>query len=167
MRPLPLLCAALMLAACAPVQPRETVACDGVPTMALRGRLNDTAAMLEPRGSASVTQALSDYETATGRQLVIATVPTLKGRRVDDYARCLGNHWGIGDAKRDDGVLILLAKDERQMRIATGRGAEPLLTDEEALAIVKQMTPRFADGQYAAGLLAGIGAIKAEMGAVQ
>lgn len=156
-----------MLAACTPAQPLETVACEGVPKIELLGRLNDTAAMLDPGGQTKVAQALSDYETATGRQLVIATVPTLNGLRVDDYAHCLGNRWGIGDAQRNDGVLVLLAKDERQMRIATGRGAEALLTDDEALGIVKQMTPRFADGQFAAGLALGIDAIKTEMGSAR
>ena len=167
MRRLPLILAVPLLAACAPTQPLESVACEGVPQLEQFGRLTDGAAMLDTRGQAQVTQALVDYEAATGRQLVVATVPTLDGRRVDNYARCLGDRWGIGDAQRDDGVLVLLAKGERQMRIATGRGAETLLTDDEALAIVKQMTPRFADGQYADGLLLGIDAIKDEMGSVR
>ncbi len=167
MRRLPLILAAPMLAACAPAQPLQTVACEGVPQIEQFGRLTDGAAMLDASGQAQVTQALADYEAATGRQLVVATVPKLDGRRVDDYARCLGDRWGIGDAKREDGVLVLLAKGERQMRIATGRGAETLLTDDEAMAIVKQMTPRFADGQVTAGLLLGIDAIEAEMGSVQ
>ncbi|MBA4748980.1 MAG: TPM domain-containing protein [Sphingopyxis sp.] len=167
MRLLPLILAVPMLAACTPAQPLETVACEGVPQIELDGRLHDRAAMLDTAGRNEVTQALANYQAATGRQLVIATVPTLNGRRVDDYAHCLGNRWRIGDAKRNDGVLILLAKSDRQMRIATGRGAEALLTDDEALSIVKQMTPRFANGQVAAGLLVGINGIKAEMGSAR
>ena len=151
-------------AACSQAAPPETVACDGVPRIELTGRLVDNGAMLDTAGRTRVSEALADYEVATGRQLVVATITSLDGLQIHNYGHCLGNRWGIGDAVRDDGVIILLAKSERQMRIATGIGAEDLLTDEEAGRIVRQMTPRFRDGQIATGLLLGIEAIKAEMG---
>lgn len=164
MRRLPLLLAWSTLGACTPAATVDMAECEGVPAMELRGRIDDRAGLVPADGERRIDAALASYEAQTGRQLVIASVGTQNGRALEDYAQCLGNRWRIGGAERDDGVLILLVEGERRMRIAAGHGAEALLTNAEAATIVQTMTPRFADGQFTAGLLLGIDAIKAEMG---
>ena len=142
----------------------ETAACDGVPPVTMAGRVTDAADILTADEEARLSDRLARYEQRTKHQMVIATVPDLHGARVDNFGTCLGNRWGIGRKDQDDGVVILVAPNERQMRIATGSGMEQMLTDEEALAVVHQMTPRFGDRDYAGGLSAGIDAIAAQTG---
>ncbi|KTE25510.1 MULTISPECIES: TPM domain-containing protein [unclassified Sphingopyxis] len=142
----------------------ETAACDGVPPVKMAGRVTDAADILTADQEAHLSDRLARYEQRTKHQMVIATVPDLRGARVDNFGTCLGNRWGIGRKDQYDGVVILVAPNERQMRIATGSGMEQMLTDEEALAVVHQMTPRFGDRDYAGGLSAGIDAIAAQTG---
>jgi uncharacterized protein len=127
----------------------------------------DGGQMLNAGQEQAVTKALHQYEEQLGRQMVVVTVASLDGLRVDNYARCLGNRWGIGDAQRDDGIVVLLSKGDRQMRLATGRGAEALLTDAEAATIVNGMTPIFKRGDFAGGLLAGIAQVGEQMGSAK
>ena len=147
-----------------PAAAKETAACDGVPQMALAGRVTDAANILPAEDEARLSGRLARYERDTQHQMVIVTTPSLHGVRIDNFGTCLGNRWGIGRKDQDDGVVILIAPNERQMRIATGSGMEQMLTDEEALAVVRQMTPRFGDRDYAGGLSAGIDAIAAQTG---
>jgi len=96
--------------------------------------------------------------------MVIVTTPSLHGVRIDNFGTCLGNRWKIGRQGHDDGVIVVIAPNERQMRIATGIGMEKILTDDKALAIVHRMTPYFAKADYSRGLSVGIDAIAAETG---
>nr|WP_246427293.1 TPM domain-containing protein [Sphingopyxis panaciterrulae] len=157
---------AILLAAggCKAEAARESAACDGVPPLALAGRVTDAADVLDPAAEARLSDRLARYEQATRHQMVVATTPGLNGVRVDNFGTCLGNRWGIGDKDRDDGVLILIAPKERQMGIATGSGMENILPDDKTLEIVQQMTPHFAKGDYAGGLSEGIEAIAAQTG---
>ena len=132
--------------------------------MGLVGRVTDAAAILDPDAEARLSDRLARYEQATKHQMVIATTPSLNGTLVDNFGTCLGNRWGIGRKGHDDGILILIAPTERKMQIATGVGMEKLLTDDEALEIVHQMTPLFAKGDYVGGLSEGLEAIAAQTG---
>jgi len=143
---------------------RESAACEGVPQLASRGRVTDAADLLDPRTEVRLADRLARYEKATRHQMVVVTAASLSGARVDNFGTCLGNRWGIGDSDRNDGILILIAPSERQMRIATGSGMETILTDEKALKIVRRMTPYFAEGDYAGGLFDGVEAIAAQTG---
>ena len=96
--------------------------------------------------------------------MVVATVASLNGTTVEDFATCLGNRWGIGRKGKNDGILILVAPNERRVRVATGTGIEKLLSDEKAKAVIDQMTPGFKSGDYAGGLTTGIDAIAAQTG---
>lgn len=147
-----------------PAAAKETAACDGVPQMALAGRVTDAADLLTAEQEARLSERLARYESDTQHQMVVATVPDLNGARVDNFGTCLGNRWKIGRKGHDDGILVLIAPKERQMRIATGTGMEKILTDDKALAIVHRMTPYFAKSDYAGGLSAGVDAIAAETG---
>lgn len=151
-------------AAPGPVAAKEMAACDGVPKMALAGRVTDAADILTREQETRLADRLAGYEKRTKHQMVVATTPSLNGARVDNYGTCLGNRWKIGRKGHDDGIVILVAPNERQMNIATGIGMEKILTDDKALAVVHRMTPQFKEGSYAGGLSTGIEAIAAQTG---
>lgn len=147
-----------------PAAAKETAACDGVPPMALAGRVTDAADLLTAEQEARLSERLARYESDTRHQMVVATVPDLNSARVDDFGTCLGHRWQIGRKDHDDGIVVLIAPKERQMRIATGTGMEKILTDDKAQAIIHRMTAYFTKADYAGGLSAGVDAIAAETG---
>lgn len=147
--------------------PAESFVCKGVPHMAMQGQVTDAADILSEAEETRLSDRLAKYEQRTKHQMVVATTTSLNGVRVDDFGTCLGNRWAVGRKDYDDGVLILVAPKERQMRIATGTGMEKTLTDDNALAVVRQMRPRFEQGDYAGGLMLGIDAIAAHTGEPQ
>lgn len=126
----------------------------------LSGRVVDQADIIPPAEEAALTAQLDQLETATGRQLVVATVNDLEGNDVADYGYRLGREWGIGDVEKDDGVVFLIAPNERRMHIAVGYGLEPVLTDALSGRIIRDVvTPRFKDGDLPGGIQAGVDAI--------
>jgi uncharacterized protein len=127
---------------------------------ALSGRVVDAANIISPAVEAELTGQLAALETQSQRQFVIATVPDLGGNDIADYGYRLGRHWGIGDDERDDGVILLVAPNERRMHIAVGYGLEPVLTDALSATIIRNdITPRFRDGDFDGGIRAGAAAI--------
>src|SRR5690349_20790781 len=88
----------------------------------LTGRVVDEAGLLDPAREAALSQKLQTLEQQTGRQLVVATLPSLERRTIEDYGYRLGRAWGIGDKEEDDGVLLIVAPNERKVRIETGYG---------------------------------------------
>ena len=128
--------------------------------IALTGRVTDLAAILSPDQQSALTNDLVSVEARTRHQIVIATVPSLGGRDISDYARDLGNAAGIGDKEEDNGVVILLAPNERFVRIAVGLGLESVLTDALCQQIIDEvMIPHFRDGNMFDGLSGAISAI--------
>jgi uncharacterized protein len=103
-------------------------------------------------------------ETQTQRQLVVATVPDLQGYDISDYGYQLGRAWGLGDAERNDGALLLVAPNDRKVRIEVGYGLEGYLTDAfSALIIQNAILPRFRENDYPGGIMAGTDAIIAQL----
>ncbi len=145
----------------------ESAACDGIPQITMQGRVTDAANILSGTDEGRLSNLLAEYEQRTTHQMVIATTPSLHGARVGNFGTCLGNRWRVGSEDKDDGILILIAPNERQMRIATGLGMEKVLTDDKALGVVQQMMPYFKSLDYAAGLSHGIELIAAETGEVK
>ncbi len=126
----------------------------------LAGRVVDGANMLSPQTEAALTGKLEALEQGSGRQLVVATVPSLQGYEIEDYGYQLGRAWGIGDAKADNGAVLLVAPTERKVRIEVGYGLEPILTDAMSSAILQgQVLPRFKDGDMEGGVVAGVDAM--------
>ncbi|MEQ8312201.1 MAG: TPM domain-containing protein [Sphingopyxis sp.] len=120
----------------------------------------DQADIIPAAEEAVLNAQLLDLEKRTGHQLVVATIKDLEGRDVADYGYRLGREWGIGDAERDDGVVFLIAPNERRMHIAVGLGLEPVLTDAMSGRIIRDtITPRFKDGDFPGGIQAGVNAI--------
>ncbi|MEQ5788664.1 TPM domain-containing protein [Erythrobacter sp. NFXS35] len=126
----------------------------------LTGRVVDNADILSPEAEAALTAKLEALETQSQRQLVVATVPDLQGYDISDYGYQLGRAWGLGDATRNDGALLLVAPNERKVRIEVGYGLEGYLTDAlSALIIQNAILPEFREGDFAGGIAAGTDAI--------
>lgn len=127
---------------------------------ALTGRVVDEAELLAPQAEAELSQRLEALEQATTRQLVVATVPDLQGYDIRDYGYQLGRHWGIGQGEANNGVILLVAPNERRVAIEVGYGLEPIVTDALASRITRErIVPRFKEDDYAGGILAGTEAL--------
>jgi len=122
----------------------------------LTGRVVDQANLLRPEQELDLTSKSAALEAQTGRQLVIATVNSLEGRPIEDYGYRLGRAWKIGDEKRDDGVILLVAPKEKKVRIETGFGARVFLTDAVSSVIIREsILPKFKAGDFGGGIGAG------------
>ncbi|MCJ2035215.1 YgcG family protein [Methylobacterium sp. J-068] len=126
----------------------------------LTGRVVDAAGILKPDDRATLEAKLKAYEEKTSDQVVVATVPSLQDRTVEDYANRLFRAWKIGQAKTNNGALLLVAPHERKVRIEVGYGLEGALTDALSKTIITTaIAPRFKTGDYAGGINAGIDAM--------
>src|SRR4051812_17027387 len=104
---------------------------------ALSGRVVDEAGILSPAAEAEINQKLEQVEATTHHQFVVATVKDLQGYDIEDYGYQLGRAWKIGDEKRDDGALLVVAPSARKVRIEVGYGLEPVLTDALSSLIIQ------------------------------
>jgi uncharacterized protein len=126
----------------------------------LSGRVVDQAALLDPAQEAALTQKLAALEQASSRQLVIVTVPTIGDATIEDYGYQLGRHWGIGQSAANNGTLLIVAVNERKVRIEVGYGLEGILTDALSSQIIRNdILPRFRAGDFPGGIEAGTDAI--------
>lgn len=131
----------------------------------LTGRVVDTANLLPAGIEQQLTQQLEQHEQETSNQVVVVTLPSLQGYAIDDYGNQLGRHWGIGQADRNNGVLLIVAANERKVRIEVGYGLEGTLTDARSHQIIQQvMLPEFRNNHYENGIVLGTEAI---MGTLQ
>lgn len=127
---------------------------------ALTGRIVDQANLIGQAARTSITNKLARHEQATGEQIVVVTLPSLGGRPIEDYGYQLGRHWGIGQQGKDTGALLIVARDDRRVRIEVGYGLEGRLTDAMASAIINRViTPAFRQGDYARGIDDGVTAM--------
>ncbi|MGV1013534.1 MAG: TPM domain-containing protein [Methyloceanibacter sp.] len=133
----------------------------GEPTFPeLTGRIVDNAQLLSPADRAALDAELKALEDKSSDQVVVVTLPSLQGYTIEDYGYRLGRHWGIGTAKLNNGVLLIVAPNERKVRIEVGRGLEPTLTDAlSRIVIDNAILPRFRAGDFAGGIKDGVGDI--------
>ena len=121
------------------------------------GRVNDFAKVLDDRAEAELDRLLKETEDMTTAQLAVVTVPSLQGMTVEEYAERLFRQWGIGQAAIDNGVLVLVAPIEREIRIEVGYGLEGVLPDGLAGEIIRtSFIPHFRDNDYAGGVEEGV-----------
>lgn len=126
------------------------------------GWVTDAADILPEEAEARLAAKLAELERRTRHQMVVVTLPTLGGRDVADVADALGNAWGVGHG---DGVVVLVAPNERRMRISTANGIRAVLPDETCQQIIDDtMPPRFRDGDFPGGIEAGTDALIAHLG---
>jgi uncharacterized protein len=123
----------------------------------LTGRVVDAANILSPVVSADLERKLADLEQKSGIQLVVATVPSLGGEEIEPYANELFRAWKLGEAQKNNGVLLLVAPKERRVRIEVGYGLEGTLTDAVSSIIISNaIAPRFKAGDFNGGLTRGV-----------
>ena len=122
--------------------------------------MTDRAGLLSSSTRANLETALRNFEEKTSNQVVIATFPSLEGDSLEDFSMRLAEAWKAGQKKKDNGVIFLIFKNDRKIRIEVGYGLEGVLTDGLSGQIISQVVaPHFRKGDYEAGILAGTEAI--------
>jgi uncharacterized protein len=123
----------------------------------LTSRVVDAANIIDIPTEAEIDKKLADLETKTTRQLVVVTVPSLENYDIADYGYRLGRHWGIGQEKKNNGALLIVAPNERKVRIEVGYGLEGDLTDAITQIIIQNaILPRFRANDYPGGISRGV-----------
>jgi uncharacterized protein len=117
------------------------------------GFVNDYASILSSEQKAQLEAKLSDFEKKSGNEIAVVTINSLGGDTIENYAAALFDDWNIGQKGKDNGLLLLIAKDDRKMRIEVGYGLEPYVTDIEASHLIQNvLTPAFRSGDYFGGI---------------
>ncbi len=139
----------------------SSIAAD-VPYMS--GRVTDGAEILSSASVNRITAKLKAHEESTTNQVAVLTVPTLGGEDIESFAVQVFEEWQLGQKEKDNGVLVLIAPNERRMRIEVGYGLEGTLTDLKAGRIIRNvMTPRFKANDFDAGIEQGILAVISQL----
>lgn len=126
----------------------------------LSGRVVDQAGILSSAEESRLTTRLKDLEDKTSIQLVVVTLPSLRGSPIEEWGLTLGRTWGIGQEGKDTGALLIVAPNDRELRIEVGYGLEGTLPDATADAIIRNViVPRFKAGDMADGISDGVNAI--------
>lgn len=137
----------------------------GAPTFPqLSGRVVDEAGLLNRDRLAHLEAKLRTHEEATSNQIVVVTLQTLQGYEIEEYGYQLGRHWGIGQKGVDNGLLFIVAPNERKVRIEVGYGLEGVMTDKTAHDIIQEVIlPSFKKGDFVEGIIRGTDAILAAL----
>ena len=126
----------------------------------LQGYVNDYAGMMSPSVKSKITEELRAFEQSDSTQVVILTVPSLEGENIEEFGIKVAESWKIGHLGKDNGVLFIVSKEERKIRIEVGRGLEGKLTDLMSGRIIDQVIkPRFKQGDFNGGFVAGVSAL--------
>ena len=137
---------------------------DGLQFPALTGPVVDQANVIPDDEEARLSQKLVALKTQSQRQLQVVTVASLQDYEISDYANRLFRAWQLGDKSRNDGVMLLIAPQERRMRIEVGYGMEPIVTDGFSFLVInKIITPKFKVGDLPGGIEAGTDALITQM----
>jgi uncharacterized protein len=123
----------------------------------LTGRVVDRTGTLSSSEVASLDRTLRDFEARKGSQIAVLIVPTTQPETIEQYSIRVAEAWQIGRKKIDDGALLVVAKDDRKLRIEVGYGLEGALTDVTAKRIIDEViTPKFRSGDFAGGIVDGV-----------
>ena len=119
----------------------------------LAGRITDEAGLLTASDKADIESQLASLEQTSTDQLAVVTVKSLEGYSIEDYGIGLARKWGIGQKGKDNGILLIVAPNDRKVRIEVGRRLEPMMTDTmSALIIENAILPKFRRGDFAGGI---------------
>jgi uncharacterized protein len=120
---------------------------------ALRGRVNDYAGLLDPQQASALESKLARYEQETGHQYALLVVPSLEGEAIEPFAVEAFERWKLGDERRDDGLLMVVALRDRRVRVEVGYGLEGAIPDVIAARVIREViVPSFRAQDYAGGL---------------
>ncbi len=123
----------------------------------LTGRVVDQTGTLSSDEIASLSQKLKDFEARKGSQIAVLIVPTTQPEEIEQYSIRVAEAWKIGRKKIDDGAILLVAKNDRKLRIEVGYGLEGALTDVTSRRIIDEIiTPKFRSGDFAGGISDGV-----------
>ncbi len=126
----------------------------------LKGRVNDLAGLIDPATQRQLEAALAQLEQSDSTQLAVLTIDSLQGDSLEDFSIRVVEQWQIGQKNVDNGVLLLISKNDRKIRIEVGYGLEGKLTDLVAGRIIRNvMVPQFKMGRFDQGIIAGVNAI--------
>jgi uncharacterized protein len=127
----------------------------------LTGRVNDYAGILSKGAEAQLERELKAHEDSTTNQIVVLTVTSLEDENLEEVANQVFNAWGLGQRGKDNGVLLLVAVNDRKLRIEVGKGLEGVLTDAHCGRIIRnEITPSFKYKEYETGIADGVAAIR-------
>jgi uncharacterized protein len=127
---------------------------------ALKGRVNDYAQILSPDTIRQLDNTLGNFEQQESTQIVVLTIPTLAGDSLEDFSIRVAERWKIGQKKIDSGAILLIAKQEKKLRIEVGYGLEGKLTDLVSARIIRDViAPRFKQGNFDQGVVDGVSAM--------
>jgi len=136
----------------------NTLAAAAVAVPELHARVTDLTGTLSAPQMATLEQKLAAFELARGSQIAVLLVPSTQPEAIEQYALRVAEQWKLGRKKIDDGALLLVAKDDRALRIEVGYGLEGALPDAIAKRIIAEtITPHFKQGDFHGGIDAGIG----------
>jgi uncharacterized protein len=126
----------------------------------LTGRVVDKTATLSSSDIASLDRTLKDFEARKGSQIAVLIVPTTQPETIEQFSLRVAEAWKIGRKKIDDGAILVVAKDDRKLRIEVGYGLEGALTDVTSKRIIDEViTPKFRGGDFAGGISDGVNRI--------
>ena len=136
------------------------IPCFALEVPPLKARVTDLAGVITPAERMRLEEKLYFFETKTSNQIAVLIIPSLEDESLEDYSIRVTDKWRLGDPDKDNGVLLLIAINERKMRIEVGYGLEGVLTDLISSQIIRnEIAPLFRTGDYAAGIEAGLDAI--------
>jgi uncharacterized protein len=168
-RPL-LLAALLALIACSPPAERSKAEAPAPPLASVGPALDrpayvvDSADMLVDADENRIAERLRAFERRTQHQMIVVTVPSTNDSDIADFTRALANRWGVGRRGHNDGVVMLLARDDRRLRIAVGDGLTRQFSNDVAAEIIRtEMVPRLKSGDATGAVRAGLDAILARL----
>jgi uncharacterized protein len=120
----------------------------------LRGRVNDVAALLSKEEHSAIEQRLAAFEQQTKHQFALLTIASLEGEAIEDYSMRVAEAWKLGDAQKDDGLILLVVVNDRKARIEVGYGLEGDIPDALAGRVIRDvLVPRFRQGAYGPGII--------------
>lgn len=121
------------------------------------GPVNDLAQVMTAQQQQELTEYLTSLNHQTGIQMAVLTVPSLEGDSIEDFSFRTASAWKLGQAKEDNGALLVVSEGDRELRIEVGYGLEGLLTDAKSGLIIRNIiTPHFRNGDYGTGIVEGI-----------
>lgn len=126
----------------------------------LSGRVNDLAGIIPPQTRDGLESKLKAFEQETGAQVAVLTIDSLDGEVLEDFSHRVASTWKLGQQGKDNGVLFLVARDDRKMRLEVGYGLEAALTDAQSRRILDHVVrPKFRAGDFGGGVEAGVDAV--------
>ncbi len=130
------------------------------PIPALSGRVTDITATLSPEEIIFIEQILVGLDSSTTCELVVLIIPTTGSETIEEYSMRVAEEWKIGKKEQDNGVILLIAKEDREVRIEVGYGLEAILTDLSSMRVIDSyIVPDFKNGDFYGGIYSGVGQI--------